>query len=446
MNWLLGHVPGRRKSRARFVIFLLPLREPLPLPHLATWTFLGGAHPDLQETLIVPTAEVGPIPEEFEGSLAVSIRIWQQKTEDVKELQEMERVGHVVQAILPKAEYDRLRAEASDEDDEEPAPPITPRELEQLQAELEAGEEPVLYSTIIEAVTPVVDRGGPDPLSDAFDASVEAAAKLVRAFRLSSKLPVSPLTRERLPFLIYFLTRNLVGEPEWSNGLFMTRLLPDPAFAVQPVDDEELAKFTRHLGAIEVQHPLAAQVERRVDAGLALDRLGDTANAVILAELSGVILLDVVLVLLYWGEAASVEATAEALDRPFKSRLTNEYSARLGGNWDLTRRTAAVGRWYSDVYRVRNRVLHADYFPTRDEARAALDAADSLASFLGDRLAERSARFPRSALAFLGDDLDRRGVMTKAVREVESEYTSHVEFFADYVARDEAIDQIRTQP
>jgi hypothetical protein len=114
------------------------------------------------------------------------------------------------------------------------------------------------------------------------------------------------VTRERLPFVIYFLTRNLIGEREWSNGLFVTRLLPDPAFAVQPMDDQELAKFTRHLGAIEVQHPLAAQVERRVDAGLALHRLGDTANAVILAELSGVILFDVVLTVLYWDEGASV--------------------------------------------------------------------------------------------------------------------------------------------
>jgi hypothetical protein len=92
-------------------------------------------------------------------------------------------------------------------------------------------------------------------------------------------------------------------------------------------------------------------------------------------------------------------------------------------------------------------VLHGDYLPSRDEARAALDAADLLVSFLGDRLAERSARFPRSALVFHGPgELERREARTKTVREVESEYTSNVELFAAYVARDQAIDQVRTQP
>jgi hypothetical protein len=232
------------------VLFLLPLPEPLPLPHHATWTFLGDEHPDLQETLVQPTEELGLVPEEFVGSLAVSIRVWQHRIEDVKELQEIALVGHVVQAILPTAEYDRLWTEPTNEDDEDVSPPQTPAELEQLQADLESAEEPVLYSTIIEAVTPLVDRGGTDPLSDAFDAGVEAAAKLVRAFRLSSKLPISPVTRERLPFVIYFLTRNLIGEREWSNGLFVTRLLPDPAFAVQPMDDQSWRSSLGTLGQL----------------------------------------------------------------------------------------------------------------------------------------------------------------------------------------------------
>jgi hypothetical protein len=431
----------------RLAIFLLPLREPLPLPHHATWTFLGEEHPELQNTIVVPTAEVGPIPDDFPGSLAVSIRVWQHQNEAFTEVEELERVAHVVEAILPPDEYRRLR-EQSQEDAEEDrdVPPIRPEKLEEFKAELESLDQPLLYSTIIEAVTPLVDRGGPDPLSDAFDAAVDGAAKLVRAFRISSKLPVSPLTRERLPFIIYFLTRNLVGKPEWSNGLFMTRPLPDPTFATEPIDVEGMPSFISHLGAIEVQHPLAPQVERRVDAALSLERLGDTTNAVILAELSGVIFLDVVLSLLYWDEGAAVEETAGALDRPFKSRLKREYAPRLGGDWDLTHRDGAVGRWYADLYLLRNRIVHGGHVPDRGEARTALDAGDDLAAFLCDRITARRDRFPRSALIVLGvDGLKRRDALSKRVLSVMGEFEDEHALFKQYVERDAAIDDARLE-
>jgi len=59
---------------------------------------------------------------------------------------------------------------------------------------------------------------------------------------------------------------------------------------------------------------------------------------------------------------------------------------------------------------LRNRVLHGGYVPDRNEARSALDAADVLSKFIGDRILDRSNMFPRSALIVFGlDGLERRG-------------------------------------
>jgi hypothetical protein len=66
----------------------LPLSEPLPLPHLATWTFLGEERREFEDAIFMPTAEAGPIPDDFKGSIDVSIRIWQHKRDLLAEVGE----------------------------------------------------------------------------------------------------------------------------------------------------------------------------------------------------------------------------------------------------------------------------------------------------------------------------------------------------------------------
>jgi hypothetical protein len=61
----------------RLIVFLLPLSEPLPLPHGATYSFVGEEHPELENTTFAPTENVDAVPEEFAGHVVVSIRVWQ---------------------------------------------------------------------------------------------------------------------------------------------------------------------------------------------------------------------------------------------------------------------------------------------------------------------------------------------------------------------------------
>jgi hypothetical protein len=194
-----------------------------------------------------------------------------------------------------------------------------------------------------------------------------------------------------------------------------------------------------------VRHPLAPQVERRVDAGLSLHRLGDTANAVILAELSGVIFLDLVLSLMMWDEGATPDETALAFDRTFKRRLLREYAGRLGGDWNLLHQGRPVGQWYADLYVLRNRVLHGGYVPDRDEATTALHAADALSTFISDRILDRCERFPRTALIVFGHEgLERRGVLSSDLRRVADELEAEASLFDQYNERQAAVDVARS--
>jgi hypothetical protein len=219
-----------------------------------------------------------------------------------------------------------------------------------------------------------------------------------------------------------------------------TRLVEHDYFVELP-NEEQLAVFNRHVGAVEAQHPLVPYTERRVDATFALERMGDTANAVILGELSGVIFLDVVLSLLLWDEEVTPASAAEVLGRPFKSRLQNEYRSRLGGDWNLGTVGRPVGRWYHAVYLLRNRVLHGGYVPDRAAARDALAAADALVTFLLDRIADRRYKYPRTALLTF-DSRDRRGVLSARLKRVASELESHrplVAQFSEWLAAVDAV-------
>ncbi len=98
----------------------------------------------------------------------------------------------------------------------------------------------------------------------------------------------------------------------------------------------------------------------------------------------------------------------------------------------------------ADLYVLRNRVLHGGYVPDRNEARSALDAADVLSKFIGDRILDRSNMFPRSALIVFGlDGLERRGALSRRMRSVAEELESESSTFDQYTERQAAIDEAR---
>src|SRR5205807_277385 len=100
----------------------------------------------------------------------------------------------------------------------------------------------------------------------------------------------------------------------------------------------------------------------------------------------------------------------------FKPLLMGQLVPRLGGNWDPNS-DGVFGSYWSKLYRLRNRVVHAGYSPVGLEAEGALDAFFAIREFISERLWQSHKKYPRALLAKVGaNGLVRRGWMTAWVR------------------------------
>ena len=104
-------------------------------------------------------------------------------------------------------------------------------------------------------------------------------------------------------------------------------------------------------------------------------------------------------------------------DVPYKSLLTRELASRLGGSWDLTRGSTPVGRYWRDLYGIRNRIIHAGYLAHDGDVARAETASAAFDEHLDKRLKAMGKRYPRSLLAKVSrKELEERGWATKSLR------------------------------
>ncbi|KPI02418.1 hypothetical protein OV450_4668 [Actinobacteria bacterium OV450] len=122
------------------------------------------------------------------------------------------------------------------------------------------------------------------------------------------------------------------------------------------------------------------------------------------------------------------------------TRVKTQYAPRLGGEWD-PRRPGTLHDWTHAVAAVRNRVVHRGYRPTYRETETALAAADALLGFIKSRLAQRVARYPRTALLTLGEPgLRRLGGWSRASAYLDDPQQVPDLWFAEFTAWREAVD------
>jgi hypothetical protein len=150
----------------------------------------------------------------------------------------------------------------------------------------------------------------------------------------------------------------------------------------------------------------------------ALSLRGDTADGVVnLQTAAENTAYDLLGSLLVDEGATSTEIEGQlGTEQAYRSLMTHQFSGRLGGNWDLTA-SDPVGTYWSKLYLLRNRVVHAGYTPSVHEAEEAHLAFVAFREFLSQRLWERRKIYPRTLLAKVGTNgLARRGWMTAKMR------------------------------
>jgi hypothetical protein len=398
----------------RLVAFAIPLRDPLPVSHHTTIT--RSLAEEISEALPMVVTSGGPqLPTTAQGHQFVSLRFWQLQVDRTADEQLLVDAS---MAVLDSPEADDVEPNTDHGDD---------------------------YRTIVEAVTYVASpedltatEDRPDPLTRCLTVLFD----MVRAYRLADDVLVSELTYERVGPIIPFRYRPL-GREGFLGGPQLMLLehanVPVPAPAVWGAGEHD--RYVQHLERLLAGDPLMLYVERRLEARLALHRDGQYAESAIQSAIAAEVLLRGVLSMLVWEESAEhdedVDPAAEILRVDTTRRVKREYPPRLGGTWSLVG-DGPVARWYRDTAGLRNRVVHAGHRPSKDQAVDALEALLALERFVCDRLADRSRRYPRTALTVLGGaGLERRGAWSDAVfgEAVLGPVLSSVQDFSEWRGR-----------
>ena len=185
----------------------------------------------------------------------------------------------------------------------------------------------------------------------------------------------------------------------------------------RPFDQDELNDA---LAAIITQRPYMTTMVWRARAQRALRQTGDGADAVISFQIAAESLLFETFRMMLVDEGlTSVQiATELERDRPFKRFFTDIFPAKLGGNWHTDHLGTPVGIYWSDLYLVRNSIIHAGMIAHTGHAEAAQKAYWGLRDHLENRLCINHKKYPRTVAVRLGrDGLEQRGQLTRWMRD-----------------------------
>ncbi len=393
------------RDSAFIATFLIVLPDVLPVPHGSTWTRqLEEPEPLLDGVQIRPLQHletVEPVAQE-RGHNFASLKFLQVRDEQAATSEFLYRsvlAAKVAKALNPDGVGD-------------------PDHL--LQTSLPEDDEP--FRTVVEAGTFVAQEselserdGKPDPLSRCIDVLLD----FHRSYRVRANKHVPELTYETLhPAVLWF-----------RRAAFDVEALPVPAgmvvlgnrnFAVpesKSLSQEmqrDILEFSVRLAAGD---PFALYAERRLEAEREVWTTGRMGESVLQSSIAAEVFFDALLGLMLWEEheagSVNLEQAAGVFSSDITPRLRREYAKRLGGNWSLLQEP--MRSWFTAIAGVRNRVVHAGYRPDKHAAADAYEALIAVEGFVGNQLANRWRKYPKTSWLFLGTSgFERRGKLTAA--------------------------------
>jgi hypothetical protein len=278
-----------------------------------------------------------------------------------------------------------------------------------------ASRQEIHVHTWAVCTAPVAPDGNVEP-SPYFDACLAQLNRIVRAYVMVTKeTGVRPVTKEDLPFV-------LIWELRWGDNfdtsdaslmvLHMNLPLPSPPL---PPDDEIQVLIAANNANPSLDHPFVVQREWLDRARYARFQEGDREGAVIFLQTAAESLLRGVfsMALVDRGSDSPQIRAAEDAMESFKTLLQRGIPSELGGDWSLTGE-GKVATYWTNLYRLRNRIVHGARYVSGTDAEAALASFSGLVEYINELLLRQPRRFPRTLLALLGEPgLRRRHAWTK---------------------------------
>jgi hypothetical protein len=263
-------------------------------------------------------------------------------------------------------------------------------------------------------------RGEEDsgPLFAILDRGLIGLNRIIRALPVvRPHFPVKQISREHLDLVGFWRIERRDGT-KGAVSVFPISAPIESHFATTPLTEPEAAKLNQAIDLQGEWHPFVTHRDWFNLAEYERVHTGDTAAAVIALQTAAETLLTNVVYMLRVDEGETSDALSpERADPPaFKTLVTREFHPRLQGSWTVS--SGAVGQYWSDLYELRNSIVHAGVRPSYEDMEGAFKAYNALADHLGARMRANSRKYPRTLFALYGTDgLERRGWMTARLRQ-----------------------------
>jgi hypothetical protein len=251
-----------------------------------------------------------------------------------------------------------------------------------------------------------------DALDRALALALAKAGDFVAAVGMVRLRAHAPLNQVTVPVMVHSLVRDL-DQHQWTyNRLILTGHANDlrtdvPTF----LSPREERRLFQHIANQLLETPTMPYFRLRASANRAHFVEGDFRSAILLDFAAIEVLFDSLLLMLHWEHNDSVEQAAASFmsrrggDIAYFSlgrRLRTSYHPLLGCPGWTTKGDSQLAKWFGKCAPLRNKCIHAGYWPSHAEADESFRLSNDVTGFISDQLRPRRTAFPITVAVFLG--------------------------------------------
>lgn len=227
-----------------------------------------------------------------------------------------------------------------------------------------------------------------------FDLMLKELNKIVLSYMISKKdEDCHYLTKEMLPVSIPVRSTNLETW-EYDISVFMLHMhLP---IEKKPLSEEEFQEVMRIHSLVSWDLNPFVSGEQFVYTARRYFKQGFYLEAVNFIQTSVEVLIRKLFEELLRNEGKSDEEIDERLEKTtFIALIKSILPSYLGGNWDVTKDTTVVGKWYKNTYKLRNKATHRGRIPSFQEVEEAIFDALEFRKFVIKRIKANKKKYPK---------------------------------------------------
>lgn len=212
-------------------------------------------------------------------------------------------------------------------------------------------------------------------ISDCFSQLVEYLNRILVSYQIYKKdTDVYQVSREMFEFGCIYRVIETERWDDFRSGLFLMHW--NVPYKKEKLSNDERDEILRYVSIIDGEkNPFILSEEIMLDAHRYY-KSGFYKEAIIYCQSSIETFLSTLFSKMLMLEGKEDEEVQDILEStPFIGMVKREFHSRLGGNWNPQNTASVIGRWYKDLYSLRNRVVHSGYKPDYEKASKALQLA-----------------------------------------------------------------------